>query len=179
MKKIIALAAISAACSTSAFAQSVGKIYGEAMYEVISVKDTSGDEMGTGKPKAVRLNVGTVVMDNLAIEGNYTIGAGSSSYSNKPSVSMKVKNGYGTALRPFVNVTPDLELFGRIGKVRSKTEWQAGSDSGSDTSTDTIYGLGVAYTVTKDVRAVLDYNKTPEKNGSKTSMMGVGVRFNF
>lgn len=179
MKKIIALTAIAAACSTSAFAQSVGQLYGEAMYDVISVKDTTVDELGTAKLKAVRFNVGTVVMDNLAVEGSFIMGAGSGSFSNESSVSTKVKSGYGIALRPFVKVTNDLELFGRVGKSRSKTEWQAGNDSGSDTSTDTLYGLGLAYTVSKDVRAVVDYTKSPEKDGAKVSRMGVGVRFNF
>jgi opacity protein-like surface antigen len=180
MKKIIALAAVAAALSTStsAFAQSVGQTYGEAMYDVISVKDVS-EEMGTVKPKAVRLNAGMVVIDNLAIEGNFVMGTGSASYSDASDVSVKVKNGYGIALRPFVNLTKDLELFGRIGKSRTKTEWQAGNDSGSDTTTDTVYGLGLAYAVTKDVRAVVDYTKSPEKDGSKVSRMGVGVRFNF
>ena len=179
MKKIIALAAIAAACSTSAFAQSAGQIYGEAMYDVISVKDTSGDEMGTVKPKAVRFNVGTVVMDNLAIEGSLLMGAGSASYADSSDVNVKVKNGFGIALRPFINLANDLELFGRIGKSRTKTEWQAGNDSGSETATDTVYGLGLAYAVTKDIRAVVDYTKSPEKDGSKVSRMGVGVRFNF
>lgn len=179
MKKIIALAVIAATCSTSVLAQSTGQIYGEAMYDVISVKDTSGDEMGTAKPKVLRLNVGSVVMDNLAIEGSLMVGAGSGSFSDASDVSTKVKNGYGIALRPFVNVTNDLEVFGRVGKTRAKTEWQAGNDSGSDSSTDTVYGLGLAYKVTKDVRAVVDYSKSPEKDGSKVSRMGVGVRFNF
>ena len=164
--------------SASAMAQSVNQFYGEAIYDTISIKDTTGDDLGTAKPTATRLTVGTIVMDNLAIEGSYLIGMGSDKTSNA-DVNIKVKNGYSIALRPFINVTPDLELFGRVGKAHSKSEWQAGVDSGSDSQTDTIYGAGLAYKVTKDVRAVIDYTKSPEKDGSKVSRMGVGVRFNF
>jgi hypothetical protein len=42
-----------------------------------------------------------------------------------------------------------------------------------------MYGVGAAYTVAKDVKAVIDYTMSPESDGSKTSRMGVGVRVNF
>lgn len=174
---LIALAIVT--MSASATAQSANQFYGEAIYDTISVKDTTTDDLGTSKPKAARLTLGTVVMDNLAVEGSFLFGMGSSTASNNSDVSIKIKNGYSIALRPFVNVTPELELFGRVGKAHSKTEWQAGADSGSDSQTDTIYGAGLAYKVSNGVRAVLDYTKSPEKDGSKVSRIGVGVRLDF
>lgn len=165
--------------SASAIAQSANQFYGEALYDTVTIKDTSTDDLGTTKPKAGRLTVGTVVMDNLAVEGSFLVGMGSATASNNSDVSIKIKNGYSIALRPFVNVTPELELFGRVGKSHTKTEWQAGVDSGNDSQTDTIYGAGLAYKVSNDVRAVVDYTKSPEKDGSKVSRIGVGVRFNF
>jgi hypothetical protein len=179
MKKIIALAAIAAACSTSAFAQSVGQFYGEAMYDSIKVKDTSEYELGSAKLKAVRLNVGKVIVDNLAVEGTFMMGTGSDSFSNESDINIKVKNAYGIALRPFINITPDLELFGRIGKLRTKTEFQMTGDSGSDSITNSFYGVGLAYKATKEVSVVLDFVKQPAKDDGKVSLMGVGVRYNF
>ena len=50
MKKLIALAVVAAACSTTSFAQSVGNIYGDVAYGMVTVTDTSAvDSIGTFK----------------------------------------------------------------------------------------------------------------------------------
>lgn len=178
MKSTLVALAI-ATLSASAMAQSVNQFYGEVTYDTLSIKDTSSTQRGTVKPTATRLTVGNVVMDNLAVEASYIIGAASDTYSADPTISVKIKDAYSIALRPFINVTPELEVFGRIGKSHSNTEAKAGATTVSGTSNDMMYGVGAAYTVAKDVKAVVDYTMSPESDGSKTTRMGVGVRFNF
>lgn len=174
---LIAMTLASLSCST--IAQSVNQPYGAVMYDTATTKDTKASGgFGEAKPKSARFTFGAVVIDNLAVEGSFLVGMGFADTSAS-AMSIKNKNGYSIALRPFINVTPDLELFGRIGKLRSTTDWREGTDSGSDTTTNTIYGAGLAYKVTNDVRAVVDFTKSPEKNDTKSSSIGIGVRFNF
>ncbi len=175
---LIALAIVT--LSSSAMAQSVNQFYGEAMYDTVSIKDkSSSNNLGTVKPTVARFTVGNVVMENLAVEASYLVGMSSDTWSDYSSVSTKVKDAYSLAVRPFVNVTPELEVFGRVGKSRSTVEATAGNTTISSKSTDTIYGLGVAYSLTKDAKAVLDYTVSPEKDSSKVSRIGFGVRVNF
>jgi len=177
MKSTLVALAITA-LSASAMAQSVNQYYGEAAYDTVSIEDKSSSQSGTAKPTAIRLTVGNVVMDNLAVEASYIVGSGSDKFSAS-STTVDIKDAYSIALRPFVNLTPELEVFGRIGKSHSKTEAKAGNTIVSGSSTDTIYGLGVAYKVAKDIKFVADYTASPENDGSKATRVGFGVRVNF
>lgn len=179
MKSTLVALAITA-LSASAMAQSVNQYYGEAVYDTVTIKDkSSSNNLGSVKPTAARFTVGKVVTDNVALEASYMVGLDSDTWTDYSSVSTKVKDAYSIAVRPFINVTPELEVFGRIGKSQSHVDATAGSTTVTSKSTDTIYGFGLAYSVTKDIKAVVDYTMSPEKESSKVTRMGVGVRVNF
>lgn len=182
MKKIITLAV--AAFSTAAMAQSTGNLYGEAAYAMVTTKDTSSVNLGSFDLTAARLTLGTVVTNNLAVEGFLSQGLSSDSkVISGVNVDIKAKTGYGFAVRPFVNLTNQIELFGRIGSIRNEVEATVSANgrslSTSDKTTNTIYGAGVAYKFDKNMTAVVDYTKLSNKNDTKTSMVAIGVRFNF
>lgn len=183
MKKIIALAVV-AACSLPVFAQSSGKWYGEVAYGMVSAKDTSTDNLGTFKPSIARFTLGTVVLDNLAVDGFISQGlsTGSNSYASGAKIDIKLKTGYGIALRPFVKATEDLELFGRLGTAHNKNSWALsgnGTNSGTDSATQTFYALGASYKIDKQWAAVIDYTKFANKNDTDVSLVSLGLRFNF
>lgn len=54
--------------SVSALAQSNG-FYSEAAYSSMTAKDTSSNNVGTFKPSGVRLTLGKVIAENIAVEG--------------------------------------------------------------------------------------------------------------
>jgi hypothetical protein len=57
MKKILALAVIATACSTSVIAQKTGTLYGEASYSMVTLEDTSTkDNIGTLLPSIQSIN---------------------------------------------------------------------------------------------------------------------------
>jgi OOP family OmpA-OmpF porin len=184
MNKLIALAVAAAACSTTAMAQSTGNLYGEAAYAMVTAKDTSTDNWGSFKPTLGRFTLGTVVTDNVAVEGFVTQGLSSDSkVISGANVDVKVKTGYGVAVRPFVNLSNEVELFGRIGSIRNEFEGTVSAGVRSRTSssktTNTLYGVGVAYNIDKSMTAVVDYTKLSNKDETSTSMVAIGVRFNF
>jgi Outer membrane protein beta-barrel domain len=179
------LAVVTAITTTSAFAQSTGNLYGEVAYGMASLKDTSAEDKGTFKPSVARFTLGTVVVDNLAVEGYLVQGLSSDSkkQTDGTNVTIKFKSGYGVALRPFVKATEDLELYARIGTSRNKSDWSATNggttESGSDTVTQSFYGLGAAYKIDKNWSAVVDYSKFAKKLDTDSSMVAIGARYNF
>lgn len=184
MKKLIALA-VAAACSSTVFAQSVGQWYGEANYQMQTMTDTSSQDLGKFKTSSISLGLGNVVVSNLAIEGFYNLPSttATNNYGPGESIDVKFKSGYGVAVRPFVNITNDVELYGRLGRVHGESE-NVGKDNGSvetDTTkiTKSFYGAGIAYKISKDVSAVADYKKVTGISGAKVSMTSIGVRYNF
>jgi len=184
MKKIIALAVVTV-CSSCVFAQTSGNLYGEVAYQTNTIKDTSTDNLGTFKPTSARFTIGKVVTENVAVEGFYTQGMSdkTNTYTSPDSVTIKLNNAYGVAIRPFINITNSVELFGRLGTSRVKSSWSAtsnsGPDSGSDTFTNNFYGIGAGYKMTKDVSLILDYTKNKDHNSSTSSAISAGLRFNF
>ena len=184
MKKIIALAVVAAACSTTAMAQSVGQWYGEASYQMTTLTDTSGD-LGKFKTNGISLGLGNVVMSNVAVEGFYNLpsSTATNTRSGTATIEIKQKATYGFAVRPFINVTDDIELFGRIGRTFGQNEWAykdaTSTDGGTDNIASNFYGLGVAYKISKEVSVVADYKKLTGISNPSVSATSVGVRYNF
>lgn len=183
MKKLITLAVVAAAFSTSTFAQSVGNLYGDVSYGLVNIKDTSAeDNGGTFKTSAGRFSLGSVVTNNVAVEGFITQGlTGDSKLIYGAIVDVKNKTSYGIAVRPFIQATQDIEVFGRLGTVRSEVEGTARANgvSVSSKTTNILSGVGVAYKINKDVSAVIDYTRLSNKDDTSISMVNVGARFNF
>jgi len=184
MKNIIALA-VAVACSSPVFAQSVGQWYGEASYQMTTVTDKSEDDLGKFKTNGISLGLGNVVMNNVAVEGFYNLpsSTASNTYDGPSTIEIKQKATYGFAVRPFISVTNDIELFARVGRVFGKSEWAykdaSSTDGGTGKIANNFYGLGVAYKASKEVSVVADYKKQTGVSGESVSSTSVGIRYNF
>lgn len=185
MKKAFAFVALTAAMvSTGALAQNVGGMYGEVAYSEVKITDTSADNIGSYTPTAARLTLGKVVVDNVALEGFVVQGMSSDSHLvSNVAVDVKLKTSYGLAIRPFVKLNDDLEVFARLGTARMKGKVTASNGNASlssdGSSTHTLYGIGAAYTLNKEWKAVIDYTKLTEKDDMKATMVSVGARYSF
>jgi outer membrane autotransporter protein len=156
---------------------------------MVTLEDTSTkDNIGTNKLTLGRFTLGTVVMDNVAVEGFIQQGLSDSTkaLNTNTNVQIELKSGYGFAVRPFLNLSNETELFGRIGSVRQESEFKATSISNgkvlateSNKATNTLYGVGIAYKISDDMKAVIDYTKLNNKDNSDVSMISIGLRYNF
>lgn len=181
IKKILTLSILTAISGTSAMAQTIGSTYGELGYTTVTGK--TGDL--TFNPTAARVTLGTVVDSNVALEGFYATGMGGdsnkyNSYGTSVNLEIKVNNLYGFAVRPFYNVSSNVEIFGRIGNVWSKFDGTASAGTrqlnDSTSSSDVFYGVGLAFKLDDNWKAVVDYSKIKD---SDDSMMAIGLRYNF
>ena len=189
MKKLLAFVALTAlTLTTGAIAQNVGTFYGEVGYSEMTVEDNSTNSLGSFSPTAARITLGKVVANNLAIEGLVVQGLSSSSHTllGAFNVDLKLKTSYGLAIRPFMNLNEDLEVYGRLGSIRVKSKLTAtrisnGAWESVDQSvTRTFYGVGAAYKLNNDWKIFTDYNKLQNKDDfMDATFFTVGARYNF
>ena len=182
------LAVIASLTSPMAFAQNALPMYGEIASARVTLKDTSGDHLGTFQPRTARLTLGQVVSSSMAVEEFAYVSSSSPAMDTTlnglaTNVSKKQNNLYGIALRPFVNVTPNFELFARLGVARAEIQTTTVSAGQSQTTTTAathpFYGGGASYAFNRTVKATVDVSKFGNKNDTQLSNVSLGLCFNF
>lgn len=180
--KVIAITAASVLMmlGTSAHAQAKSPLYGEVGYTVLKITDDDVDV----KPHAVRAIVGYDVHPNLAVEGMAAVGVKKDSLSFEAvNFDVKLQHAYGVFAKPKFNVTNDVEVFGRLGWVKSKVK-ATGSLAGitasaSESDDDFAFGAGVNYRLNQSTHIGFDYIRYMDKDGAKVDGWTIGVGFRF
>lgn len=146
---------------------------------------TSIDWTGGGytlKPSIVRGTLGYEVSPNLAVEGMIGMGANSSNIQvGSYTVTSKIDSIYGLYLKPKAQVSPELEVYGRLGVTSLTGTFAVQGYTGSYTATESSasYGLGVNYKIAPGAALNLDYTTYYTKNGATANGITAGVAFRF
>ena len=184
--KTIVFASAMLACSLNAAAQKASGFYSEVAYSNFSIKGVASNSLGidTVKPSAVRLTLGGLMVDNFALEGFLLQDLQSDSLKvDGIDIDYSVKTSYGIALRPFVILSDKIELYGRLGNVRLKSEGVASyngiSSLSSASNTHTLLGAGLGYKLNNNLKLVADYTRLSTVYQFKSSMISVGMRLGF
>lgn len=157
--------------------------YGEIGVTPLSVKATVDGNTLKSKPVMAGVVLGYEFHPNFALEGMAGTNLDAASIklngTEAPGTSLKVQRAYGLFIKPKVMLTPDLELFGRLGWIENKTIGQVNSYSITDTDDDFAYGLGFNYHFNKTSYGSLSYTNFYDKQGTKTQgvTLGVGMKF--
>ena len=149
---------------------------------LLTVKDTSSSDMGTWRPTLARITAGKEVTENLAIEGFITQGINSDTVTyNSNDIKIKTDFSYGIAVRPFMKATDDLEIYGRVGWMQNKGNSSIAAASYSEDFkwNQYFWSLGVAYKITANLSAIIDYSKLQQIEDTDESYTAIGVRYNF
>jgi opacity protein-like surface antigen len=169
-------------------AQEVGKGYVGVSYAQPKIK-VEGIRGFSMKPDLGILTMGVVLNPNLAAE--LFIGAGLSDETKSGTilgqnvrVRLRVKESYGIYVRPFVDLGPNMQIYGRLGYVSFKAKSSLtvnGVDAGSvtDKEDDFSYGAGIAFNLSPDTALTLDYTKFFDKDGVEAAGVGLGLRFTY
>ncbi|AEG91732.1 porin family protein [Ramlibacter tataouinensis] len=147
-------------------------VYGEIGYSMIE-----NDDLKFGVLRGI---IGADLHPNVAVEGMLGLGVKDDSFTAfGTTFDAKIKNMVGVYAKPKFNVTPELELFGRVGFTRINIEASVGGASASDADSDLSYGVGLNYNITPTVHIGVDYMNYYDKDGSKFDGVTVGVGFRF
>ncbi len=175
MKKSL-LALLIAGLSSVAAAQTNDKFYFEAGYGVIKYTEPSA----WAEPGVGILRIGMNIDKNFAAEfmAGTTVNDARFNVGNTP-VTFRYDGIYGAYLKGKVEVSPFVEVFGRLGvthaEVSASVPGYAVSASGSDAS----YGAGVQFNFSKTAYAQIDYMSYYNKSGISVKGPSASVGFRF
>lgn len=171
----LALAAVSLGVASGALADG---LYGEVAYAPLKLS-TSVDGLGlSAKPAVVRGLLGLELSPHVALEGMVAAGAKKDNITlsgTNSGVDTKISNMFGVYVKPKLQVGPGLELFGRLGYVRTKLK--VDNESASEGSLS--YGLGASYAFNPALSLSADYMIYNDKDDVKIDGVSIGLGFKF
>jgi Outer membrane protein beta-barrel domain len=177
---VFSIAAAGAQAQTQT--QVPSKLYGEIGYAAIGLDANDGVDNIKARPGAITGVIGYQLHPNVAVEGFLGLGLTKDEIdlNGSPSgVDAKINNTYGFFIKPGVKVTDNVELFARLGYLRTKLTLSAGGVSVSDTDTGAAYGLGVNLNLSKTSYVQANWMSYYKEDGVKARgvALAYGVRF--
>lgn len=176
MKKITLIAAAALLAAGAAQAQStVGNgVYGEVGYTFVNIKDEFANV--TAKPGAIRGIVGWDLHPYVALEA---LLSGGVSDDTVQGVKVKASRTYGFYVTPKYAITPEIEVFGRLGYADSKIKVSSGNASASGSDSSFSWGLGAKYNFSKQIYGAVDYMSYYDKDDTKATGVTLSVGYRF
>jgi OOP family OmpA-OmpF porin len=171
-KKIAAAAALLIASSAAFAAQP------NTFYAGVDAGRTKADDF-SDRDTSVGGFVGYNFHQNFAIEGGYRRLADFDIYVGAPSIGFvdgkaKVDQAH-LSLVGSLPVAQNLSLYGRLGVNRLEAKVSSAGYSAKDSTTKSLYGVGLNYAFTPAVSARLEV----QKPSSDATNLSAGVAFNF
>ena len=171
-----------AAAGAQAQTQAPSKMYAEIGYAAISLDFTDGSDTLKAGPGALTGVLGYQLHPNLAVEGFLGLGVVKDEIEfngTGTGLNAKVKNTVGVFVKPGFMVSENVELFARLGYLRSKLKVSFGGESVSDSDTGAAYGLGVNLNLSKTSYVQANWMSYYKENGVKAQgvALAYGVRF--
>ncbi|MFY8055483.1 MAG: porin family protein [Limnohabitans sp.] len=142
--------------------------YAEVGYSPIELSGAGGG----AKPDALRFLVGYDINPNLGVEALYTTTVTKESHVGYDA-SM---SAFGLLLKPKLALTPNTEIFARVGAIRADI---TASANGARTGTDFAYGLGIQTKFSDAMHVQLDYMHSYDRDNvsAKGYTVSIGKRF--
>jgi hypothetical protein len=86
-------------------------------------------------------------------------------------IDIKVGTGVGFFTRASVNVSDDLQLFGRLGWQHSRLKFSDATGSDSDSGSDLAYGFGANYNLSKSSYLQASWMSYYNKNSTRSAAL--------
>lgn len=135
----------------------------------------------TVRPAALRVVAGMDVHPNLAVEGLLGLGVkvGDGTNSSGAATEVKLTNVFGLYAKPKMDVSPELQLFGRVGFASTNHSNKVGTTTTSKSDAGFSYGLGASYRISGDTSVGLDYMSYYNRKNTSIDGFTVSVGYRF
>ena len=175
---VIALGSVGAAHAQ----QMAPKAYGELGLVFLGISGSDGVNSVKAAPMLLSGTVGYKLHPNVAVEGFLGFGISKDEIDLNGAasgVNAKAGNAFGVFLKPGFEPTPGVELFARVGYVRSKIELSAGGFSVSESDTDVAYGIGANFNLSSTSYIQANWMTYYKDQSLKADGIGLvyGIRF--
>ena len=199
MKKIIALAAIAAACSTSAFAQ-VSNFTGFSAAVNMTMDAASTDFSGSGSISDQSLGANLQAAYGYALNANTVLSVGATYAltdakagnfvdNNNGAVTTKLKKQNSIYIEPGFLVAPSTLAYGKISFDSATLDLSSAAGNGTADSKGTGFGIGIRTVLDKNLflqieakqtvfdKARVSGNDVDHKTKTTTASVGIGYKF--
>jgi len=177
IRHILTATAVTALSCMSAQAQFIPM---PSYLELGMVNTTVDTGVGKASPTSLRLVSGTDFHPYMGLEALLAVSTSDGTATiNNVNGRIKVNNNWGLYLKPKYDISPQIEVFGRIGFASTNLGATGSLASASGTSQSGAYGLGLRFKFNKSLGINMDY-MTYLKSGSievKGATIGLGYRF--
>lgn len=182
MKKMIRFLGATVVIAAAATAQA--QVYVEGSVTGLTAKESSQGIQTQSKPSSFSGLVGYNVHPNVDVEGYLGLGAGKSDTTENGQANgeeFKVKSSFGVFVKPKVMVSPELEVFGRLGYLENKFERNFKNNQTTVTNTNGSFAFGVGANYYFDKRTYVSgtYMNYHNKDGLKVNGLSIGVGYKF
>lgn len=168
MFKKIAIAATLAVLSTAAMAAEPGRIYAGADVGSTKIDGVKDRENGYGAFVGYNITPAIAIEAGYRRLADYDLSVGTVSGDvHVDQISLS-----GVATMPLSN---NFNLYGRLGYNRLKAKASFAGNSGADSDSGVLYGVGVGYSFSPTVAARLEV----QKPSSDATSVNAGLVFNF
>ncbi len=136
----------------------------------------------SASPTAIRGIFGYEVNPNFSVEGMLALGMNESSISVSgisTPVNLNIDNMYGFYGKPKLSVSPEMEVFARIGYAHGKATASYQGMSSSISGSSLSYGVGMSYAVSKQMSVNIDAMTYYDKNSTNATGTTVGIGYKF
>lgn len=177
---VLSVAAAGAQAQTQP--QAPSKLYAEIGLTAVNLEITSNGAKLKSNPTGLSAVLGYQLHPNVAVEG--FLGLASTreplEFNGTPvGLNAKIDSAAGFFIKPSVMVSNNVELFARLGYLRTKITVSSAAGSTSDSDTGTAYGLGANLYLTKTSYVQANWTSYYKESGVKSqgATLAYGMRF--
>lgn len=138
------------------------------------------DGIPDAKPASAAVRLGRTLNKNISVEAR--IGEGVKDDSVPVfgiPVTVKVESFFGVFLRAALPITQQFSAYGLVGYTQGKVSASASGFKLSTTDSDTSYGVGADFAVSKNVVINAEAAKYFSGEGYKVTGIGLGLAFYY
>lgn len=148
--------------------------------ELGMINATVDTSLGKASPSAIRLVSGFDFHPYMGLEALFSASTSDGKATiNNVNGTVKINNNWGLYLKPKYDITPQIEVFGRVGFASTNLSASGSLASADGTNQSGAYGLGVRLKFNKSIGINVDYMTymKADKTEVKGATIGLGYRF--
>lgn len=157
-----------------------GSVQAQEVYYGVSISVIDYAEIGeTATLNAITARLGTNFNENFSGEIRAGFGVGDDTVDFGIDVDIELDTMYGAYLRGGIPVNDSFFPYVVVGYTRGEVTASVGSESVSNSESDTSFGVGADFTISDNASINFEYMNYLDKNGAEIDGFSIGFTSRF